>query len=99
MASPEPREISLLVEYDGDGEPTTVRYLDQEGCGHESKNIDLSQPLSYLVAYHLGHLKRAHKIEPEKFCTYEALLTVDGEAVKFSCTLKQHGGDVRHQLS
>lgn len=96
MGRPDVEEITAFVEYTAEGKPRSIRYVDQEGCGHEGPKMALTDPIGHLVQYHLDHAARSHKIYPKIMCGYT--VTLDDGADQLECKLEKHGGKTRHQF-
>lgn len=95
MGRPSIEKFDVLVRYDAEGNPTGVRYNDQEGCGHESSTLGVDTTIRTLVQYHLDHCARSHDIHPVIMCGHEVFLKEGG---RLTCTLEKHGKDAKHHF-
>lgn len=95
MGSPDLNEITLHVTYGSDGVPSAVRYVDQEGCGHESKPFGMGARALDLVNYHLRHAAVSHHIHPKRMCEF-AVQTSLGELLH--CLHEKHDHDTPHRF-
>ncbi len=95
MGRPDFRVIQLTVQYDDvTRKPISVKYWDQEGCGHESDHFPVENPIEGLTRYHLRHAKIAHDLVMPNRCPVET--PVGDGSVMVACTRDVHGPELKH---
>lgn len=98
MGSPDLNEITISVDYDVKGEAQWIRYVDHEGCGHESGNMDPKTSVASLVKYHLSHCKGSHQLELKPMCGFEIQAQMGEMGCPLTCKLERHGDDTKHRF-
>lgn len=95
MGRPDFEIIQLMVQYDEvTRKPVSVKYWDQEGCGHESPPIPLDQSIEELTRYHLRHARVSHEMVMPNRCPVE--VSVGDGSVMVACTRDVHGPELKH---
>jgi hypothetical protein len=87
-------EFIIKIEFGGDGDVTGVRYLDQDGCGHEHA-VYLDTGVDDLIQYHLKHYRESHDMTPRKRCSATLHVQV-GSPLR--CVHDPHGPETKHRF-